>query len=110
MKRRSKGRQKYEGFGWQIRSTEGLWAVTDSDVTIEVDAEVLKPFTDGFDEALLVLEEYDEIFADLEITLIERVDGFFMRKKIGGEWSPWVFGEEEPLARERFEDEYGDHN
>lgn len=110
MIRKSKGRQKYEGFGWQIRTTEGVWAVTDSEVTIEVDADSLKPFTDGFDEALAALEDFDELYGDMEVTLIERVDGFFMRRKIAGEWSPWVFGEEESLARERFEDEYGDHN
>lgn len=108
--RRPKRRQKYEGSGWQIRTTEGTFAVTDADVTIEVDADTLKPFTDGFDEAILALEDFDEMYGDVEITLIERVDGFFMRRKIGGEWSLWVFGEDESIALERFEDEYGDHH
>ena len=108
--RRQKRRQKYEGRGWQIHTTEGIWAVTDSEVTIEVDLDELKPFTDGFDEALIALEEFDEIYGELEINVIERVDGFFMRRKIGNEWSPWVFGEEEGTALERFEDEFGDHH
>lgn len=107
--RRQKRRQKYEGRGWQIHTTEGIWAVTDSEVTIEVDLSELKPFTDGFDEALIALEEFDEIYSELEINLVERVDGFFMRRKIGNEWSPWVFGEEEGIALERFEDEFGDY-
>jgi hypothetical protein len=108
--RRPKRRQKYEGMGWQIRTTEGTFAVTESQVTIEVDADVLKPFTEGFDEALLALEDFDELYGELEVTLIERVDGFFLRRKIGNEWTPWVFGEDEGIALERFEDEYGDHH
>ena len=96
--------------GGKFRTTEGVWVVTDSEVTIEVDFDVLKPFSDGFDEALMTLEQFDEIYGELEILMIERVEGFFMRKKIGNEWSPWVFGEDEGLARERFEDELGDYN
>lgn len=107
--KRVRRRQKYEGFGWQVHTTEGIWAVTDSEITIEVDLEILKPFSEGYDEALMALEEFDELFSELEITLIERVEGFFMRKKIDTEWSSWVFGEDEGIARERFEDEFGDY-
>lgn len=102
--------RKYEGQGWLIETFgHGEIAVPDIDVDIESDFDEIHEYSDGYEEARSAFEDIEVIDDDVEINRIKRVEGVFLCLKISGEWTPWVFGEDELYAIERLEDEYGEY-
>jgi hypothetical protein len=103
-----KKKQKYHGGGWVFDTNEGRYAAPDRAVTIEVESDDIRPFSDGFEFALMSLEEAGLISEEHEVYRIMRVEeGYFMRCLVDGEWSFWVCADSYDEALELLIEEFG---
>ena len=96
-------------YAWGVVVTHGGGeiAITDKDLDLSIDlpekvgAKLSEDHLEAIEE---VLEDFDDFCAP--ITNVNRVDCIFARLDLGGDWSPWVVGDDLEEVMEQLDDLY----